>query len=121
MQNFDFDESVLSNAITDPTTSATTLIIDNFDDLRAKSSNPHNRAQLIYSQINPKSVRRAIGLLRDEIYWKFGRTNINPQLHFVPGGLDRKKIKMVSRINSEFGRIRVKRMTINLWEFDTQS
>ena len=77
MQNFDFDQGVLSNAITDPTTGATTLIIDNFDDLRAKSSNPHKRAQLIFSQINLRSVRRAIGLLRDEVYWKFGRTNIN--------------------------------------------
>lgn len=117
-RNLDFNPSVLSEAVTNPAAGAVACIIDNFDELGARASKPHNRIELIFSQFTRRSFRRAAGLIRDEIYWKFGLTNINSQLNFVPGSLDGQKIKMVTSIDPNFAKVRYRRMTLNLWEFD---
>jgi surface carbohydrate biosynthesis protein len=118
--NSDFNPNVLDQAVASPVTGAVNLIIDNFDELGAKRSKRHKRSKLILSQMNRKSFRRSVGLVRDEIYWKLGKTNINSQYHFVPGGLDKNQIKKVSKIDSKFQKVRFRRMTINLWEFDSK-
>ena len=116
--NPDYRPTILNSVIFSPPKGAVACVIDVFDELASKPSDRHQRRPLLLSQLTGKSLRRAVGLLRDEVYWKFGMTNINSQLHFVPGGLDRKKIKMVMKIDQEFNKVKYKRMTINLWEFD---
>jgi hypothetical protein len=74
--------------------------------------------KILLGHFNLNSIRRTFGLARDEISWKFGKTNINPQAHFIPWGLDRKKIKMVLKSDVKFRNVRYRRMTLNLWEFD---
>jgi hypothetical protein len=118
LRNPDFNPNLLNQAVASPSTGAVSSIIDNFDELGAKTSKPHKRSHLILSQIHRKSIRRAVGLIRDEIYWKLGKTNINSQHHFVPGGLDRNQIKKVLDTSAEFQRVCYRKMTINLWEFD---
>ena len=104
--------------IFNPINGAVASVVDLFDSLAATPSLRHAKLKLVFSQFSMKSFRRALGLLRDEIYWNLGKTNINSQLHFVPGGLDRKRIDMVMKLDSKFAQVRYRRMTINLWEFD---
>jgi hypothetical protein len=108
----------LNRYIFNPTNGAVAKVIDTFDSLVAKPSSRHRKSQLVFSQLNLESFRRALGLLRDEIYWNLGKTNINSQLHFVPGGLDRRRIKAIVEMYPKFSDIRYRRMTINLWEFE---
>lgn len=116
--NKDFNPNVLNEAITSPKAGAVAQIIDNFDELKVKVTKPHSRSWLLLSQIHRKSFRRAVGLVRDEIYWNLGKTNINSQFHFIPGGLDKRRIKHVRKINPDFAKVKTRRMTLNLWEFD---
>jgi surface carbohydrate biosynthesis protein len=116
--NPEYKPEILGKHIFNPMNGAVASIIDLFDSLTAKPSLRHTRLQLWLSQLNMKSLRRALGLFRDEIYWNLGKTNINSQLHFVPGGLDRKRINLFLKIHPKFAKIRYRRMTINLWEFD---
>lgn len=116
--NPEFNSEILQAVIYTPTEGAVSRVIQVFKELTTNPTLKHKRLPLIYSQLNRKSAMRALGLIRDEIFWKLGKTNINSQLHFIPGGLDKKPIKMVKRISPEFAKIRCKRMTLNLWEFD---
>ena len=116
--NPEYNSEILGKHIFNPINGAVASIIDSFDSLVAKPSLRHRKLQLVISQLNLKSFRRALGLFRDEIYWKLGKTNINSQLHFVPGGLDKKRIKAIVEIHPKFSDVRYRRMTINLWEFE---
>jgi surface carbohydrate biosynthesis protein len=118
LRNIDFNPNVLDVAIATPKAGAVAQIIDVFDELELKVSKLHKRRWLILSQIHPKSLKRAVGLIRDEIYWHFGKTNINSQLHFIPGGLDKRRINQIKKMDPDFAKVRIRRMTINLWEFD---
>ena len=117
-KNPEFDPTFLNQTIFNPKDGSIRRIIDVFDELKVRPISHHRRAPLLISQLSRKSLRRAVGLLRDEIYWNLGKTNINSQLHFVPGGLDKKRIEMVLKIDSAFSKVKYRRMTINLWEFD---
>jgi len=116
--NPEYSPENLNRYIFNPTNGAVAKVIDTFDSLVAKPSSRHRKSQLVFSQLNLKSFRRALGLLRDEIYWNLGKTNINSQLHFVPGGLDRRRIKAIVEMYPKFSDVRYRRMTINLWEFE---
>ena len=119
--NSDYEPDILGRVIFNPPNGAIACLIGVFDDLAAENSNRHARGSLLFSQLNRRSFRRAIGLVRDEIYWKFGKTNMNSQLHFVPWGLDGMRIKMVMKVESGFSEVKYRRMTINLWEFEGKS
>ena len=116
--NPEYKPAILDQYIFNPINGAVASVVDLFDSLAATPSLRHAKLKLVFSQFSMKSFRRALGLLRDEIYWNLGKTNINSQLHFVPGGLDRKRIDMVMKLDSKFAQVRYRRMTINLWEFD---
>ena len=116
--NREYRPEILNRFIFNPINGAVVKVIDTFDSLGVKSSSQHIRLQLVFSQLSLKSFRRALGLLRDEIYWKLGKTNINSQIHFVPGGLDKKRIKAIVEVDPKFSDVRYRRMTINLWEFE---
>jgi hypothetical protein len=108
----------LEETITSPLGGSINEILNSFEKFLNTPSTRHRRVPLLFSQINIRSIRRAGGLLRDEIYWNMGKTNINSQLHFVPGGLDRGSIKKILKIKPQFRQIQFKRMTLNLWEFE---
>ena len=116
--NTDYDPRAMHAQLQDFNTSSTDSILKIFDELLSKPEKRHSSLKLILSQINLISLRRALGLVRDEIYWYLRKTNINSQFHFVPGGLDVKSIKMVVNADTEFTRVRFRKISINLWEFD---
>jgi hypothetical protein len=116
--NADYNPRAMHAQLKDFNTSSTDSILKIFDELLSKPEKRHSSLKLILSQINLISLRRALGLVRDEIYWYLRKTNINSQFHFVPGGLDVKSIKMVVNADTEFTRVRFRKISINLWEFD---
>jgi hypothetical protein len=116
--NPDYDPELMHALLQDFNTSSTDSILKIFDQFLSKPEKRHSTLKLILSQINLFSLRRALGLVRDEIYWKLRKTNINSQSNFVPGGLDVKSIKKVVKADTEFTKVRFRRMSINLWEFD---
>ena len=116
--NPDYDPQKINSLSPDSNTSSTDSILKIFDQLLSKSERRHNSIKLILGQLNFVSLRRGLGLIRDEIHWILHKTNINPQLHFVPGGLDRKTIQMVRKADVEFRKVRFRKMSINLWEFE---
>jgi surface carbohydrate biosynthesis protein len=117
--NPEYGQESLDKYVFNPIEGAVAKVIDTFDSLSAKPSSQHIRLRLWKSQSSLKSFRRALGLLRDEINWKIGKTNINSQLHFVPGGLDKRRISAVMKTDPKFADVCYRRMTINLWEFDS--
>lgn len=117
-QNPQYNPSKLDSVVTLPPGGSINCILDELDDLKVNSSIRAHRMCLILSQLNLRSVKRGIGLLRDELYWKYGLINITPQLHVVPGGLDLKRIKIVLAASNESSSVKFRRMTINLWEFE---
>ena len=116
--NPDYDPGLMHALLQDFNTSSTDSILKIFDQFLSKPEKRHSTFKLILSQIDLFSLRRALGLVRDEIYWKLRKTNINSQSNFVPGGLDVKSIKKVVKADTEFTKVRFRRMSINLWEFD---
>ncbi len=119
-KNLFFEPSILDEVIYRPINGATETMIDEFDNLKVSRHPRFSRFHLLLSQVRPKSFIRSIGLIRDEIYWKFGKINITPQFHVIPGGLDAGRIKAVLNAEKSFGIICYRRMTINLWEFEAR-
>ena len=116
--NPDYDPRTMHALLQDFDISSADSILTIFDQLLSEPEERHSCRKLILSQLNLASLRRALGLVRDEIYWKLRKTNINPQYNFVPGGLDVKSIKSVIKADIEFLNVRFRKMSINLWEFD---
>jgi hypothetical protein len=116
--NSGYNPGVLKNLVHMPANSATSSIVELFDKLDTTFETSHRLMKILLGHFNLNSIRRTFGLARDEISWKFGKTNINPQAHVIPWGFDRKKIKMVLKSDVKFRNVRYRRMTVNLWEFD---
>jgi surface carbohydrate biosynthesis protein len=113
-----FNPSLLDAMASMPPEGAINSVINELDDLGVKSSLRSERFPLILSQFNFRSLKRGLGLARDEFYWKFGMINITPQMHVVPGGLDIKRIRIILATDEELYQVRYRRMTLNLWEFE---
>lgn len=97
--------------------SSTQEVIDVLQNLIDTPTLSHSRMKLIFDQINIRSFRRLVGLLRHELRWKFKLTTAPSQLHFTPFGLGPFEVKRMLNLNEKYNEIRVRRMTINLWEF----
>jgi hypothetical protein len=131
--NFKPDESIFEKLVEDNTEyrpqvlarlggpidrSPVTSIVKEFGSLICKLEERHSRLSLWKSQISWKSVRRSLGLTRDEIFWRLGMSNIHPQLRVVPWGIQRHEISRVLHAVAFDKKIKLRRMTINLWEFE---
>ena len=113
-----YNPSLLDVVVSMPPEGAIHCVINELDNLGVKSSFRYERFSLILSQLNFRSLKRGLGLVRDEFLWRFSLINITPQMHVVPGGLDIKRIRIVLAVDEELNQVRYRRMTINLWEFD---
>lgn len=119
--NPDYSPNSLEDTITKPYGGSINQILNVFDDLLNTPCSAHRRVPLFFSQVNFKSLRRAGGLLKDELYWKWGRINIHSQMQVIPWGLDRRRIKKILAIDPKFHQIQIRRMALNLWEFDSET
>lgn len=77
----------------------------------------YSRFMVILSHLNFKSLRRAVGLIRDEIFWKLQRINIHPESKSIPRGLGSKEIKRMQIALDLRSKLRFRWITLNLWEF----
>ncbi len=108
---------ILDKVIFRSSQSATQEIIKALTELKTSSILSHRRKNLLVSQFNVKSFKRLLGLIRHEISWKLKMTETAAQLHYTPSGLGKFEIERMMCLRKEFKQIRVRRMSINLWEF----
>ena len=97
--------------------SATSRVIDEFEKLKPKSEPNLAIFSILVSQIYLSSLRRLAGLIKDEIAYKLRIISNPPYSHSFPGGIARKDITKVLTSNKNYNGIRVRRVTINCWEF----
>lgn len=116
--NPQYNPAFLDSLVSMPPNGAIDKVLDELDDLRVTPSISAKRPLVVLSQVRFRSLKRGFGLARDEILWKFGMINITPQLHVVPGGLDRQRIRKVISKNESLAAVRFRKMSINLWELE---
>ena len=113
-----YNPTFLDTLVHMPPHGAIDSVLNEVDDLSVTSSVPAKRLFVVFSQLKLRSLKRGLGLVRDEIFWKLGLINITPQLHVVPGGLDRKRIRIVLSTVNSLAEVRCRKMSLNLWEFE---
>jgi surface carbohydrate biosynthesis protein len=119
-RNYRYSPQILGSVIYTPKEGAVSKILEEIDRVEDHPDKGITRRKLIISQLQLRSIRRGLGLLRDEIYWNLGRINMHPQSKSIPGGLGKKEIKRVLKSLSLSDSVRVTRKTLNLWEFEAK-
>lgn len=115
-RNPDYRKAILEEVAYFDVKGSSARIIEEFNSVEATKEMPVVRSKLWISQLSVRSSRRALGLLRDEIQWLRKKTNIYPQSHAVPMGLRRSDVLRVLSAKNDFREVKVRRITINLWE-----
>ena len=115
--NPNYFPQIIDSIVYSPAEGAISKILSEMDHVPESPSGSISVLKLLSSQLSFIGVRRAIGLLRDEAYWKLGRINLHPQSRSIPGGLGKKEINRVLRAMKYQGSIVASRKTLNLWEF----
>ncbi len=108
---------ILDGVIFRSSQGATHEVISALTELKISSILFHKRRILWISQFSFKSFKRLLGLIRHEVAWKLKLTEIAPQLHYTPSGLGEFEIKRMMSLRNKYNQLRVRRMSINLWEF----
>lgn len=108
---------IINSIIYSPNVGATSIILEEMDRIPESPGASITARKIIRSQLSLRSMRRAIGLLRDEAYWKLGRINLHPQSRSIPGGLGKRDISRIFKAMNYTESVVVSRKTLNLWEF----
>ena len=115
--NPSYDPQIIESIVYSPRQGAISTILSEMDLIPNSQDFPTPLLRLLLSQLSKKSLRRGVGLLRDEAYWKLRRINLHPQSRSIPGGLGRKEIQRVFKAMNFSQPITATRRTLNLWEF----
>lgn len=62
-----------------------------------------------------RKIRRGLGLIRDEIYWKIGKLLIAPQSQKIPGNIRSADIERVRKAIGNNSEIKTEKLGVNLW------
>ena len=116
--NLDYKPQIVKGLVGELGHSPLTIIVKELNSLLCDLEEEHKILRLWRSQASLKSVRRCLGLLRDEIYWRIGVSNIQPQLRVVPWGIQKKEIYKVLEATNAKEQIKLRHMSLNLWEFE---
>jgi surface carbohydrate biosynthesis protein len=115
--NPNYFPQIVDSMVYSPPEGAISTILEKMDQVPSSPGSSVTTLNLIISQFSLRSLRRAIGLLRDEAYWKLGRINLHPQSRSIPGGLGRKEISRIFKAMNYNSSVVASRKTLNLWEF----
>jgi surface carbohydrate biosynthesis protein len=115
--NPNYFPQIMDSIVYSPTEGVISKILSEMDRVPESQGGSISVSKLLTSQLTFKGIRRALGLLRDEVYWKLGRINLHPQSRSIPGGLGKKEIKRVFKAMEFHRSIVASRKTLNLWEF----
>jgi surface carbohydrate biosynthesis protein len=107
---------ILDEVIFRSNQSASDEVIGVLMGLKTSPMYSQRRRLLLLSQINFKSIKRCLGLIRHEVSWKLNLTQLASQLHYTPSGLGVYEIKRLMKLRKEFNQLKTRRMSINLWE-----
>ena len=115
--NPNFSPQIIDSIVYTPPGGTIMTILEEMSRVPASPGRSISSLKLVISQISLRSMRRAIGLLRDEAYWKLGRINLHPQSRSIPGGLGKREISRIFKAMNYTESVVVSRKTLNLWEF----
>lgn len=115
--NPNFFPQIVESMVYSPRMGTISTILQEMDRVPTSPDSAVTTLNLMISQISWRSMRRAIGLLRDEAYWKLGRINLHPQSRSIPGGLGRKEISRIFKTMNYADSVVTSKKTLNLWEF----
>jgi surface carbohydrate biosynthesis protein len=118
--NSQYSPQILRSIVYNPPGGVIAVILEEMDKIAEHAERGTTRWKLIASQLQLRSVRRGMGLLRDEIYWKLGLINIHPQSKSIPRGLGKKEIKRVLNSLNYSNTVRASRQSLNLWEISAR-
>lgn len=103
-----------------PDPDATSFVVDEMTKFHLRDSAKISKSGILKQHLTLRALRRLLGLIRDEIVWNFGLTNVHPQSVSIPRGLGIKEIKNLKFELDTQNRIKARRLTINLWQFKSQ-
>ncbi len=116
--NRNFDQELV-NSIGTKNNSPTDSLIRSFSKLEVTAVKRCNKFKYNSQMIRYRSIRRALGLIRDEFTWMLKITNLPPQSSNIPNTIRKRDIKRLIDTKESFNNINVRHIGINLWEFDT--
>jgi hypothetical protein len=116
--NSDYNPQIVERLVGQIGQSPLDLIVMELNSLACKLEEQHKIQKLLRSQVSFKSARRGLGLIRDEVYWRIGISNIQPQLRVVPWGIQKHEIYKVLKATNVSRHLKLRHMTLNLWEFE---
>ena len=76
------------------------------------------RFEVFHNYFSLRAIRRSLGLLRDEIMYLLKPNSNPPQSKSIPKGIRRKDIKVGLMAEDHFSKVQIRKIGINLWEFD---
>ena len=79
---------------------------------------PITRFRVLLNYSKPRAIRRFLGLIRDEIMYSINSDFNPPQSKSIPKGIRRKDIEVGMLAEVHFSEIHIRKIGINLWEFD---
>jgi surface carbohydrate biosynthesis protein len=118
MKNDRFDR-VFAESIYAKNTSPSDSLIRTFSDLEITAVKRSNVVKFNTQLLMFRSMRRALGLIRDEFSWKLKTTNIPPQSFNIPHTIRKRDIRKLLDAEVAFRNIKSRHIGINLWEFDS--
>ena len=111
---------IVNEHVHSPTNGSAEYILDQIDLSLNQSNGVISKFKLLKSQICLNSLRRALGLIRDEIQWRLGLINIYPQSVAINNGLRKKDIIKILNVLPNSSSFNVRWKTINLWEITSK-
>ncbi len=96
----------------------TETLLKTFAELELTTANRISRAKFNIQFFRYRSMRRALGLIKDEFKWKLKTTNLPPQSLNIPHTIRRRDIEKVLNTEESFLHIRMRHIGINLWELE---
>lgn len=117
IRNGNFDQKLV-NSIGTKNYSPTDSLIRSFSKLGVTAVKRCNKFKYSSQLIRYRTIRRVLGLIRDEFSWILKTTNLPPQSSNIPNTIRKSDIKRFLDTEESFNSIKARHIGINLWEFD---
>lgn len=100
---------------------ASTRIVNVLEDLEVFKENPIPRLRFFLGYLNPKSIKRFAGLIRDEVIYLVKADSPAPQSKNIPFGLRKSDFRAGLSVDNAGSTIKTRIIGLNLWELDKRN
>ena len=94
--------------------SGTTEVLNEITALNVNPELEVSKIQILRSRLMAGGVRRFVGLVRDELYWKLRITNMPPQSQSIKGGINPNALSHILNSNQRLKGVVARRVILNL-------